>query len=108
MMAGVLAACGAAPALGQQLISLGMGSDAITPDGQTVLGSLYEGDIQQQILYTWSRGAGATRLGIVRGDGPAQISSDSTVVGYAGFNASENVGGFVATTPARRRAGWRR
>ncbi len=52
MLACVLAACAAAPALGQQLISLGISSDDMTPDGQTVLGSLYEADIQQYVLYT--------------------------------------------------------
>jgi hypothetical protein len=101
IMLGVAIAGTAFPALGQQLINLGMGSDDMTADGQTVIGSLYEADINKYILYTWSQAAGATRLGIEAGQGATRISSDASVVVHAGYNI-ENLGGFSNATITRR------
>jgi hypothetical protein len=94
----VAAAAIASSAMGQQLISLGMGCDDMTPDGQTVLGSLYEANVAKYILYTWSRGPGATRLGLEPAQGARQISSDGSIVGYGGYNV-ENVGNFSYNSP---------
>jgi hypothetical protein len=102
MTLGIAAAGLAFPAMGQQLICVGMGAQDIASNGQTTLGFVYEADIGQNILYTWNRAAGGNRTGVLlQGQGAVRISSDGMVIGHPGYNV-ENLGGLAYS----RTQGW--